>query len=176
MRGDPKNYTGIAVVLFSAFVISIMAIAAMNVNYIETWLSGNFGQRKTFVLQLFFWASLGATIASYKFFADDKDINELESVKQPPDPAKLRWPNGYDVTLYAMRILFSGIQGVIGGVIIYAGLGFFNADTATWGTKQKALFVVFGFLIGIYQNDFLSFLAGLKTRLFQTKHPPKHDN
>ena len=124
IQGDPKNYKGISIVLFLGLFICAGSILLMNMTPIKSWLEGQFGQRKSFVLQLYFWASLGATVASYKFFAEDKDINEQESVKQTPDPAKLRWPNSYDIILYVQRILFSGVQGIIGSVILFAGLGY----------------------------------------------------
>lgn len=168
-EGSIRYYRPIATVLFVSLAVCMGMLVVLNINRVATWLAEVLGQRKAFVIELYFWAALGATVASYKFFAQDKDVNELEAAKEEPDPAVLRYPNALDVVLYVQRILFSGVLGVVGAVILFAGLGYFDASFDNWGFKQEMFFIVFCFLIGIYQNDFLAFLSELNKKLFQRR-------
>src|SRR6266436_1159416 len=126
LLGASYYYDYIAVVIFCAFLICCAALVFLNVNNVGTWFEAIFGRRKAFILQLYFWGALGATITSYKFFAQDKERNELEDLKEHPDPKELRWPNSQDVVLYVQRILMSGAMGVVGAAILLAGLGVFD--------------------------------------------------
>jgi len=180
LQGNPENYRWIAAILYTGFGASGIAIVILNMTPVELYLLQVFEPTKLFVLQLYFWATMGATIASYKFFATDKDMNECESQKPNPDPSLLRYPDSFDVILYSQRIVFSGFLGVVGAAILYAGLGYFDAPLETGSLKQNVFFIVFCFLIGVYQNDFLAFLAGLKQRLFrgvteQSQLPPRSE-
>jgi hypothetical protein len=120
-----------------------------------------FPVRFTLFVELYFWAMLGATVASYKFFAADKDRNEIEAIKKQPDPSELRYPNLLDVLLYAFRILFSGVLGVLGAIVLLAGLGYFDVPTDSVTTKVRLFLVIVCFLVGMHQNEFLSVLAKL---------------
>ena len=119
------------------------------------------------MLQLYFWSALGATIACSLFMKQDKEINELESIKDEPDPTILRYPDPIDVVLYVQRIMTSGFFGVIGATILFAGLGYFDVSADILNFKQKVFFIVFCFLIGMYQGDFITFLNNLSKRLLQ---------
>lgn len=112
---------------------------------------------------------MGTTIASYKFFADDKELNELECLKETPDPTVLRFPNGPDICLYVLRIALSGVLAIVGTSIFLAGLGYFDASPDTWSSKQYLFFIILAFVIGFYQNDFLSFLSSLKVQLLRQR-------
>lgn len=97
--GDIKYYNYIAWVLFACFAINSFALIALNVTFIEILLANIFGATKAFILQLYFWGALGATIACSMFLADDKEINELESVKNKSDPEVLRYPDFVDLLI-----------------------------------------------------------------------------
>jgi hypothetical protein len=100
-------------------------------------------------------------------------MNEVESLKRMPNPEVLRYPNSLDVVLYAQRILFNGVLGVVGGAIVMAGLGYFDVQVSAITEKQRMFFVVFAFLIGVYQNDFLAFLMDLNKKILLKKDPGK---
>ena len=167
--GAPYYYDYIAVVIFCAFLICCASLVFLNVNTVGVCVEEIFGRRKAFILQLYFWAALGATIESYKFFAEDKERNELEDIKEHPDPNELRWPNSQDVVLYIQRILMSGAMGILGAAVLLAGLGVFDATQQDWGTKQKMGMIVFCVVVGMYQEDFLVFVSGVKEQFFKGK-------
>ena len=169
--GSPRYYDWIAVVLFSSLAICCACLLFLNLNSVEVCVQELFGTRKAFILQMYFWAALGATITSYKFFADDKDRNELECLKDNPDPKELRWPNSQDVILYIQRILMSGAMGIIGVAVLLAGLGIFDTAQQEWSTKQKMVLAVFCAVVGMYQADFLAFVAGIKEQFFKANPP-----
>jgi hypothetical protein len=167
---DPRHYEDIALILFASFAICMGGILAMNLDSVETWLAGIMGYRKSFVLQLYFWASLGATVASYKFFAEDKELNEVECLKDKPDPLILRYPNGLDVTLYMQRILFGGVHGVIGAIIVFASSSSFGSGLGLLDSKHRLTLILLCFLIGFYQDDFFKMLGRLKRIMFSWMH------
>lgn len=167
LEGDPKYYRHIVAVLGGAFLFSSTVLLILNSVGGAQWLEERLGEVKAFFFQLYFWGTMGATVASYKFFADDKELNEVECLKETPDPTVLRFPNGLDVCLYALRILLSGVLALIAASIFLAGLGYFDAKPDTWSSKQYLFFVILAFLVGVYQNDFLSFLASLKVRFLR---------
>jgi len=164
---DAKYCLHIAIVL----VIAATAIAACllfsNTNAGGAWLRAVFGSMSALMLELYFWGALGATVASYKFFAEDKERNELESVKEVPRPEELRYPNLLDVALYGLRIVFSGVLGVVGALVMIAALGYFDAPTASPTTKLRLFLVIACFLIGMYQNEFLAALARLNQSILE---------
>jgi hypothetical protein len=108
---------------------------------------------------LFFWGWLGAAVASSLFLARDKEDNELESLKDKPDPAMLRYPTDIDVHLYAHRIVTSACLAVVSAIVLYAGLSYFDAPTAKLDAKQRAFFIAFAVLVGLYQGSFVTFLS-----------------
>ena len=158
---EEKYYLHIAVVIGIAFVSILACLVAAYTNQWSAWLLAVFGERNALFVEMYFWAALGATIATYKFFANDKERNELEGLKEAPDPKELRYPNLLDVFLYAYRILISGVLGVIGAVVLLAGLGYFDVSTDAVTTKLRLFLVIVCFLVGMHQNEFLSALANL---------------
>lgn len=156
-----KYYLHIAIVIGTAFVVVLSAIVAAYTLVGGMWLSGVFGARNALLVELYFWAALGATVASYKYFAEDKERNEIEAAKATPDPNELRYPNLLDVFLYAYRILFSGVLGVLGAVVLLAGLGYFDVSIDSVATKVRLFLVTVCFLVGMHQNEFLSALHRL---------------
>jgi hypothetical protein len=158
---EEKYYLHIAVVVGVAFLLILLCLVAAYTNRGSAWLPAELGERNALFVELYFWAALGATIATYKFFANDKERNELEALKEKPDPQELRYPNLLDVFLYAYRILFSGVLGVIGAVVLLAGLGYFDVPTDSVTTKLRLFLVIVCFLVGMHQNEFLSALARL---------------
>ena len=165
--GDQKYYVHISYLLLAAFLLNGAAIFALNITDVFAWLASLIGAKKAVVTQLFFWAALGATIASSIFMKHDKDDNELESLKDKPDLAILRYPDAIDVGLYVQRILTSGFLGVFGAAILFAGLGYFDVSTDALTTKHKLFLIVFSFLIGLYQSNFLTALNEMSKRFFQ---------
>ena len=137
-RGDVKYYKHISWVLFGALGVCLPAILFLNVDRVEAYVKGDLGQATALVLELYFWAALGGTVASYKFFAEDKETNETESLRQAPDRTVLRLPGVYDVVLYGLRIVLSGVLGVVGAAIALSGLSFFDAAIDTSELKQRA--------------------------------------
>jgi hypothetical protein len=167
--GDPYYYDYIAVVLFCALLICCSFLIFLNIKNVEVCTEDMFGPRKAFILQLYFWAALGATVTSYKFFKDDKERNEVAFLNKTPDPLELRWPDSQNVILYIQRILMSGVMGIIGAVILLSGLSVFDSVPQEWGTKQKMGLIVFCVVVGMYQKDFLEFVSGIKDQFFKSK-------
>jgi len=162
---EARYYTGIVIVLFTSFIITGTALLLLYVKAFKNAIGQVFDARALLAIELYFWAALGATVASYKFFANDKDANEIESIKKRPSPKILRYPNSLDVVLYVQRVLFRGVLGVIGGIIMMAGLGYFDVQLSAISDKQRMFFIVFAFLIGVYQNEFLAFLTALNKKI-----------
>ena len=169
MKGDIKYYKHISIIVFISLVLNGIIIFILNLHSTLEYFTKLFGAKKAFVLQLYFWSALGATIACSLFMKQDKEINELESIKDEPDPTILRYPDPIDVVLYVQRIMTSGFFGVIGATILFAGLGYFDVSADILNFKQKVFFIVFCFLIGMYQGDFITFLNNLSKRLLQQK-------
>ncbi len=128
LLGRPSNYLKISYVLLGGSLLLPVLLLVLNLAAVHELLKAALGEAKTLFLELFCWGALGGTLASYLFYARDKDTNEAEAMKQRPDPALLRYPDEIDVRLYGLRILFSGIQGVIAGLILSAGLLYFDAN------------------------------------------------
>jgi hypothetical protein len=173
--GDPKYYGHITYLLLVALAVNGALIFVLNTNIASAWLGSLLGPKKAFVTQLFFWAALAGTIASSLFMKHDKDINELESLKDEPDPTVLRYPDIIDVGLYLQRILTSGFLGIVGAAILFAGLGYFDVSSDTLTTKHKLFLVIFSFLIGLYQSNFLTALGEMSKRIFQKPIKPGKD-
>ncbi|MGA9112017.1 MAG: hypothetical protein WB290_17175, partial [Smithella sp.] len=110
--GDIKYYKYITALLIIAFIMEIILLLLFNIENVSQYLESLYGIKKTFVIQLFFWSALGATIACSLFMSEDKEINEVERAKGKPDPVVLRYPDIIDVFLYLQRIITSGVLGV----------------------------------------------------------------
>lgn len=187
MTNDDASVRGLVVygrilrLLTFAYVVCVLALLYLN-DYLScpswfpcVWLfpAGDcLPPSRLFVLQLAFWGALGGTIASSLFLAKDKEMNEVEATKTPPDPAKLRYPDAVDYCLYLHRVLTSAVLAVIGFFVARAGVGFFDGEPDLEKTKHRAFFIALVFMIGLYQFQFLDFL---KERLEDLLRPKKTD-
>lgn len=169
LAGDPKHYRTIAWLLTAAFGANAFVILLLNLKQVEAWLTDALGSQRAFILQLYFWATLGATIACSIFLKYDKDINEVERDKGSPDPTVLRYPNEIDVWLYAQRILTSGFLGVVGAALFLAGLWYFDVPIAELTSKHRLFLVIVSFVIGVYQSNFLTALSSVSRRLLRQR-------
>lgn len=167
LTGSPRYYRNVTFLLFGSFLVNGIALLVLNVQAVEVWISELFGVNRGYFVQLFFWGCAGATIASSVFLANDKEINELEALKERPDPKVLRYPNIVDVWLYLQRILSSGFLAVFGAAILIAGLGYFDAPYKNLTGKHRLFFVIFSLLIGLFENRFLASLEQLSKRMFK---------
>ena len=158
LRGNVKYYRHISLLTLVALTVAGAMLLWLNTisgcNLAQAYL----GSKAAFGLQLFFWGALGGAIASSLYLAWDKEENELERVKAAPDPTRLRYPNEIDVHLYCHRIVTSACLAVVGGMFLYAGLSYFDVPAALLNQKHRAFFIIFSFLIGLYQGKFLTFL------------------
>ncbi len=157
--GDIRNYKTISVVIILAVITAGAVLLYMNSYTGRRTVLMYLGPKTTFGLQLFFWGALGAAIASSLFLARDKEENEVESIKENPDLSKLRYPTELDVHLYVHRILTSACLAVIGALFLYAGLSYFDVPADIPNPKHRAFFILFSFLIGLYQGNFVTFLS-----------------
>ena len=165
IEGKAENYSKIIWLLIVLFVLNCSVITLFNIDRTEGFFIEVFGASEKFIIELFFWGALGATISSSLFLAQDKEINEIESLKSPPDPNILRYPDIFDVWMYGQRVATSGVLAIVSAVVLLAGLGYFEVEINTVTTKQKMLFVITSFLVGMYQGKFVDFLNSLSKRL-----------
>ncbi len=156
--GDSRYYRHISILILLALTSSGAMLLWLNSSSGRTFVLAYLSAKVAFGLQLFFWGALGATIASSLFLARDKDENEMESVKATPDLTRLRYPTEIDVHLYAHRIVTSACLAVVGALFLYAGLSYFDVPADLPSPKHRAFFILFAFLIGLYQGNFIVFL------------------
>jgi hypothetical protein len=102
--------------------------------------------------------------------SEDKEINEVESLKEKPDPTILRYPNAIDVSLYLQRIITSGVLGVIGALMLFAGLIFFEVNIEVLSLRHKTFFIIFCFLIGMFQRNFIAYLSQIFKKFIEDKN------
>ncbi|MFI5109355.1 MAG: hypothetical protein ACHP78_10965 [Terriglobales bacterium] len=157
--GDIKYYRDISILILIAIAAAGAALLCLNSSVGSQTMLRYLGPQAAFGLQLFFWGALGAAIASSLFLANDKEENEIESIKEKPDLSVLRYPTRLDVHLYGHRILTSACLAVIGGLFLYAGLSYFDVPADLPNAKHRAFFILFSFLIGLYQGTFVTFLS-----------------
>ena len=169
LLGNATLYSKICWTLLAAFLVCGVAILALNCIAIVSALARLVGPDKVFFIQIYFWGALGATVASSIFLGKDKEANVTESVKEKPDPNVLQYPDAIDVHLYLHRILTSGFLGVVGGLVILGGLGYFDVPPRVMAVKQRLFLIVFSFLIGLYQANFLTSLSDLSKRFFHQR-------
>lgn len=170
--GDPSYYRQITALITLSFIFNGLLLLGLNTVVISGWLLTLFGPLKAFVIQLFFWAALGATVAASIFMNQDKEVNELERLKGTPDLAVLRFPNAIDVWLYGQRILTSGFLGVIGASLFVAGLWYFDVPISDLTPKHQLFLAIVSFTVGLYQTDFLSALKGFWKKLLTKNTKP----
>lgn len=157
--GDIKYYREISILILIAIAIAGAALLCLNSSVGRETALRYLGPMEAFGLQLFFWGALGAAIASSLFLARDKEENEIESIKEKPDLSVLRYPTSLDAHLYVHRIVTSACLAVIGAVFLYAGLGYFDVPAELPNPKHRAFFILFSFLIGLYQGNFVAYLS-----------------
>src|SRR3989304_7651980 len=156
--GDVRYYTHISALILLALAVAGAMLLWLNSSTGRTFVLAYLGTKEAFGLQLFFWGALGSAIASSLFLARDKDENEIESVKAAPDLSRLRYPTKIDVHLYGHRIVTSACLAVVGALFLYAGLSYFDVPADLPSPKHRAFFILFAFLIGLYQGNFVAFL------------------
>lgn len=156
--GDIRNYRRISLLIVGALGVTGATLLWLNSHSGRSLALTYLGEKSAFGFQLFFWGALGATIAASLFLARDKEDNELESLKPTPDPNLLRYPTDIDVHLYCHRILTSACLAVVGSLFLYAGLSYFDVPAELPSPKHRAFFILFAFLIGLYQGNFVTFL------------------
>jgi len=172
MDTTPRYYRHIATFLFLAFCLNAGALVTLNVTRIAVWLTELVGLKKTFLIQLFFWAEMGAVVSSSKYLVHDIETHRAEQAKPRPDTAVLRYPTALDVLIYAQRMLVSGVLGVIGAILFLAGLGHFDVQADVLVTRHQCVLAVLAFLVGLFQGYFLAFLNNLFGRLLPTPGSP----
>ena len=168
--GDIKYYKHITALVMISFAVNIAILLFLNITNVSQYLETLLGIKKTFIVQLFFWSALGATIACSLFMSEDKEINEVECARDKPDPKILRYPDVIDVLLYLQRIITSGILGVIWALILLSGLVFFEAPIEVLSVKHKIFFILFCFLIGMYQRTFIEYLGKMFKKIIEDKN------
>ena len=163
-----KEYKKIINVLVTSFIINIILILAFNLAIVNCYLTLVFGNLGLELIKQFFYGSIGATIACTLFLAKDKDINELESLKEKPDPKVLRLPDSIDRKFYSLRIATSGLLAIVGAIVILTGFSYLEIDyDQGFSIKQKLLFALASFLIGLYQFKFLNRIENVFNSLFK---------
>lgn len=165
--GDIRNYRRISLLILGTLAIAGAALLWLNSHSGRLMTETYMGVMSAFGLQLFFWGALGATIAASLFLARDKEDNELESLKPAPDASLLRYPTDIDVHLYGHRILTSACLAVVGALFLYAGLSYFEVPADLPSPKHRAFFILFAFLIGLHQGNFLTFLSKRFQRILE---------
>lgn len=175
IKGDINNYKTISYILFAFFFLNSLIIFLLNTICLSTSLQELMGENKALLIQLFFWAALGATIACSLFMSRDKEKNELERVKKEPDPEKLMYPDIIDVYLYIQRIISSGILGIFGAILCFAGFGYFEISIDNLSIKHALFLIIICFLIGMYQPKFLDYISSLAKRFFHKTNQSSKD-
>jgi hypothetical protein len=61
------------------------------------------------------------------------------------------------------------VQGVLGAIIVFAGLGYFEVQATQITEKHRFFLEVFCFIVGMYESDFLGFLQQLTRRLLRRR-------
>jgi hypothetical protein len=174
--GDIRNYHRISLLILGALAVAGAALLWLNSHSGRSLTLTYLGEKVAFGFQLFFWGALGATIAASLFLARDKEDNELESLKPRPDASLLRYPTDIDVHLYGHRILTSACLAVVGSLFLYAGLSYFDVPAELPSPKHRTFFILFAFLIGLYQGNFVTFLNKRFQRILENsadRDPPR---
>lgn len=120
------------------------------------------------MIKQFFYGALGATVFSSFFLSNDIEINELESLNEEPDLTKLRYPTNEDISLYIQRIISSGFLAIIGAFVLMGGFGYLEVTFEVITLKQKILFALVSFLIGLFQGNFYAKLESVFKRIFNS--------
>jgi len=170
MSIDLTEYKNISRILFWSMGLNTSFVLALHFNPIDNYLSINFGSIVRLCIEQFFYGSLAATIACSVFLSKDKEINELEALKEIPDPKELRLPDILDKRLYIQRILSSGFLAIFGMFIILFAFNYLDVNTNTeFNFKQKLLIGIFSFMIGLFQSKFLSNIEKFFDTFYKSK-------
>jgi hypothetical protein len=169
MKPELREYKKISTIIFLSFLVNFICILAFNYSRIENIIILNFGRISSEIIKQFFYGAIGATISCSIFLKRDKEINELESLKENPDPSVLRLPDIIDKRLYIQRIITSGILAILGMLLILAGFSYLEVDFSTDFTfKHKLFFAISSLLIGIYQSKFLISVEKIFESIFKS--------
>ncbi|TLX73483.1 hypothetical protein E9993_15330 [Labilibacter sediminis] len=168
---DLSEYKKISKSIFISFIIHAFLILMINFNAVEIWINSQFGQICSELFKQYFYGAIGGTIACSLFLKNDKERNEIESLKDNPDPMELRLPDVIDKRLYIQRIITSGILAVLGALIIIAVFfSYLEVDFKNgFILKHKMFLIISSLSIGLYQ---LKFLGSLE-KLFEISHYSK---
>lgn len=170
MKLDLSEYKKIASIIFWSFLINIICVLALNLKMLESYILEYFGNISSELIKQFFYGAIGATISCSIFLKKDKEMNELESLKENPDPKELRLPDIIDKRLYIQRIITGGILAIMGMLLLLAGFSYLDVDySGEFTFKQKLFFAISSMLIGIYQSKFLSSIEKIFDGFFQSK-------
>lgn len=171
--GSAGNYRVILIILTLSYLVAGVLLFLANFSDISVWLERETGPRKAFFVQVFLWGFIGATMAATSFVANDKELNETERLKDSPDQTILRYPNEFDLWLYGLRIIGGGFFGIVGAMIIIAGLSVVDIDLDSFNIKQKLLLSISAFLIGLHEKRFVDSLNILSKKLIQARRISK---
>jgi hypothetical protein len=80
------------------------------------------------------------------------------------------YPDSIDVCLYIQRIIASGILGIIGALMLFAGLVFFEARIDELSIQHRMFIIIFCFLIGMYQGSFITYLGNMFRKIIEEKN------
>jgi hypothetical protein len=170
MKINLKEYEAISKIIFWSFFINITSIILFNFKAIDIFLFEYFNIIFIEALHQFFYGALSATIACSLFMAKDKETNELESVKEKPDPSILMLPDCIDRKLYIQRIISSGLLAIVGMMLLLAGFSYLEVNFETTFTfKQKMFFGISSSLIGLYQINFIEKLRKVFDAFYKSK-------
>lgn len=171
MSMDLSGHKKILQILFISFLFCLLSLVSLHLNIVEKWIKFEFGQIGHQLFCQFFYGALGGTIAGSLFLKKDKEINEVESLEDEPDPKKLRLPDEVDKQLYIQRIITSGVLAILGTLMIIAGFSYLEVEYANgFIIKQKIFIVIAGTLIGLYQFKFLGRVEKLFDNFFKSSN------
>lgn len=163
-----KEYKNIINLLVVSFVANIIFILILNISFIQSYFTCLFDDLGFELIKQYFYGSIGATIACTLFLAEDKEINEVESLNEKPDPKILRLPDFIDRRFYALRIITSGLLAIVGTIILITGFSYLEIEYKNgFLIKHKLLFALASVLIGLYQFKFLNRLEKVFNKIFK---------
>ena len=148
--GKKENYIKISWIIVLAIALSGICLLVLNLRYVDNFLDLYFGDLPFEMIKQFFWGVIGASISCSLFLSQDKEMNEIESLKDSPNFQILRYPTKEDIHLYVQRLLTSGILAVIGVLVILTGFGYLDVGISEVGAKHKIIFVLSSVLIGLF--------------------------
>lgn len=171
--GSILNYKKISILIVCAIILNSLVLVLVHIPSIVSFLKENIGILKFEIIIQFFYGSLGAAITCSLFLSKDMEINALESAKEKPDLATLRYPNLLNVHMYLHRLITSGILAVLGSFLILAGFSYIDFDYSDFSTKHKILLAISSMLIGLYQHKFIKRISEVFDKFYKSKEEDK---